>query len=89
VRPFCWPARLDDELLVTCEPQSVRGASLAFLQRVLRQTAPSGSADGEALETHALLATAEVRIACVDARSFRPQRLPEGLLEAVARTKSG
>jgi acyl-CoA thioester hydrolase len=83
------PARLDDELLVTCELQSVRAASLAFLQRVLRQTAPPGSTDAEALEAHALLATAEVRIACVDARSFRPQRIPERLLEAATRTQSG
>ena len=94
------PARLDDELLVTCEPQSGRAASLEFVQRVLRPPAPSRASTSaprasvdrsvdESLEEHALLATAEVRVACVDAQSFRPQRLPESLREAVARTRSG
>jgi acyl-CoA thioester hydrolase len=87
------PARLDDELLVTCEPQSERAASLEFVQRVLRSDTPSAFAlqatADKSLEEHALLATAEVRVACVDAQSFRPQRLPESLREAVARTRSG
>jgi acyl-CoA thioester hydrolase len=82
------PARLDDELLVTCEPQSERAASLEFLQRVLRASQPARATTDESLEEHALLAMAEVRVACVDARSFRPQRLPESLREAVARTRS-
>ena len=91
------PARLDDELLVTCEPQSDRAASLEFVQRVIRPSSPSAAAlratadssADESFEEHALLATAEVRVACVDARSFRPQRLPESLREAVARARSG
>ena len=34
------------------------------------------------LEEQDLLASAEVRVACVDARSFRPQRLPDFLVNA-------
>ncbi|MGH8261329.1 MAG: tol-pal system-associated acyl-CoA thioesterase, partial [Steroidobacteraceae bacterium] len=61
------PARLDDELLITCEPQPSGPASLSFAQRVLRR-------DGDEL-----LVEAQVRIACVDARTFRPRRLPQFL----------
>jgi acyl-CoA thioester hydrolase len=72
------PARLDDELCVTCEPHSRGAASLAFAQRILR-CAPGSPAPAD------LLAAARVRIACLDAHSFRPQRLPEFLSSALAR----
>jgi acyl-CoA thioester hydrolase len=60
------PARLDDELTVTCEPQLERSASLRVAQRILR--------------AEEALVTAEVRVACVDARTLRPRRLPETLI---------
>lgn len=66
------PARLDDELLITCEPQERRAASLSFAQRIHRRD------PGE------LLASAQVRIACVDARTFRPQRLPQSLIDVLS-----
>ncbi|HTY50324.1 MAG TPA: hotdog domain-containing protein, partial [Steroidobacteraceae bacterium] len=73
------PARLDDELCVTCEPRATGAASLSFLQRILRgpARAPAPGAPQD------LLAQAEVRIACVAAGSFRPQRLPEFLVSAL------
>jgi acyl-CoA thioester hydrolase len=71
------PARLDDELLITCEPQPEGAASLRFLQRIYR-------AGAAAARSHALLVEANVRVACVDARTLRPRRLPEFLLEALA-----
>jgi acyl-CoA thioester hydrolase len=63
------PARLDDELRVTCEPR-IQGATVHFRQQVLRQD--------EAL------AEADVRAVCVDAQTLRPRRLPPFLLNALA-----
>ena len=70
------PARLDDELEITCEPRAEGAASLRFAQRIYRAT-PGERADS------ALLVEANVRVACVDASSLRPRRLPQFLLEAV------
>jgi acyl-CoA thioester hydrolase len=67
------PARLDDTLLVTCEPQAEGAASVSFAQGVYRAQ----------VEEQDLLASAQVRIACVDARTFRPQRLPDFLVNAL------
>jgi acyl-CoA thioester hydrolase len=71
------PARLDDELEITCEPRSEGAASLCFAQRIYR-TAPGGAAQ------RGLLVEASVRVACVDAHSRKPKRLPQFLLDAVA-----
>ncbi len=64
------PARLDDSLTIvcTCEPEG--GACLRFDQSILR--------DEE------LLATASVRVACLDAATFRPKRLPAAIVEALS-----
>ena len=71
------PARLDDELQITCEPQPEGAASMRFQQRIYRA--------GAALVcSHNLLVEANVRVACLDARTLRPKRLPEFLLEALA-----
>ena len=66
------PGRLDDEIDITCEPQAEGGVTLNFLQEVHRVTPPQ------------LLLEAEVRIACLDARTLRPKRLPQFLVNAVA-----
>jgi len=71
------PARLDDELEITCEPRAEGPASLRFAQRIYR-TAPGGAARA------ALLLEAQVRVACVDAASLRPRRLPQFVREAVS-----
>ena len=62
---FRRPARLDDLLEVTAELKHVGGASLRFVQRVLR--------DGE------LLLDAEVGCACLFGSTFRPRPVPEWL----------
>ncbi len=72
------PARLDDDLLVTCEPTRTGGASLLFEQRIYRRAV--ADAPPEAGE---LLATAQVRVACVDTRTLRPQRLPDFVVDVV------
>lgn len=56
------PARLDDLLEIVTRAEA-GGASVLFSQAALGPT-------GE------LLAEGQVRVACVDARTFRPRRLP-------------
>jgi len=68
------PARLDDELKITCEPRAEGQASLRFAQRIYR----TGDAAAD------LLLEADLRVACVDARSMKPKRLPQFLLDALA-----
>lgn len=63
------PARLDDALTVTCEPRAEGRATLAFVQRILR---------GEEL-----LLEANVRVACLAAKTLRPTRLPARILAEV------
>jgi acyl-CoA thioester hydrolase len=58
------PARLDDELIVTCVPVPEGRASIRFRQTVTRADAT-------------LLAEGEVRVACVDSKTFRPRPLPD------------
>jgi acyl-CoA thioester hydrolase len=71
------PARLDDELEITCEPRPEGAASLRFTQRIYRAAQRAAVPPG-------LLVEANVRVACVDAHSLRPRRLPQFLLDAVA-----
>jgi acyl-CoA thioester hydrolase len=73
------PARLDDELRITCEPRSDGAASLEFAQRIYR----NGIGPDPGREAGELLTEARVRVACVDARTLRPRRLPDFLLEAL------
>jgi acyl-CoA thioester hydrolase len=65
---FLKPARLDDLLCVRSRATLAGGASVAFEQEILRG------------ESERILA-AQVRVACLDAGSFRPQRLPATLRE--------
>jgi acyl-CoA thioester hydrolase len=69
------PARLDDELEVSCEPQPQGPASLRFAQRIHRRAA-AGARE--------LVVEASVRVACLDAQTLRPRRLPTFLMEARA-----
>jgi acyl-CoA thioesterase FadM len=57
------PARLDDELRITCVPVPEGKASIRFRQKIWC---------GEVLLTEG-----DIRVACVDAKSFRPRPLPE------------
>lgn len=62
---FLRPARLDDQLNVRSRVRLAGGASVEFEQEILR--------DDERI----LAAT--VRVACLDADTFRPKRLPTAL----------
>jgi acyl-CoA thioester hydrolase len=63
------PARLDDELSITVEPEPPRGASLS-----LAQAASRGAAR---------LVDSRITIACVQAATLRPHRIPKPLIEAL------
>jgi len=62
---FLKPARLDDLLCVRSQASLAGGASVHFEQEILRDA------------DRVLAAT--VRVACLDATSFRPRRLPAAL----------
>ena len=64
---FLKPARLDDALAVAVVLRQCRRASMVFGQRIVR--------DDE------LLLTAEVRIAALDADTFRPRGLDDALYD--------
>jgi acyl-CoA thioester hydrolase len=64
---FLKPARLDDALAVSVTLRQCRRASLVFAQRIVR--------DDE------VLLTAQVRIAALDATTFRPRGLDDALYD--------
>ena len=72
------PARLDDELAITCEPRAEGAASLRVAQQIYRAAAP-----------RQLLVEASVRVACVDAHTLRPQRLPAFVTQALGSGGAG
>jgi acyl-CoA thioester hydrolase len=63
------PARLDDLLEVTVAVTASGGASLALAQQTWRGAT--------------LLAEGSIRIACVDAGTFRPRRIPNPLRQSI------
>lgn len=65
---FLAPARLDDLLAATVEPTRCRSASFGVDQQIRRE--PTGT----------VLVQARVRIACVDARAWRPCAIPAEIL---------
>lgn len=69
---FIRPARLDDALAVTVEPTRIGKASMVFAQRIIRN-------DGE------LLLRAALKAGCLDGTTWQPARMPDHLLQAMAR----
>jgi len=69
------PARLDDEISISCIPVPEGNASIRFQQTIRR---------GEQM-----LVEGEVRVACVDAKSFRPRRLPPFITSNLTRIPDG
>ena len=70
---FLQPARFDDRLAVLTRVLFVRGARIRFAQAIHRE-----SGDGE------LICGAECDAACLTADTFKPRRLPPGLLHNLA-----
>ncbi len=67
---FYHPARLEDELAVDVAVEQLRAASMRIAQRVER-------ADQK------LLASGHVSVACLNAETFRPARIPRVLRNAI------
>ena len=63
---FIRPSRIDDNLQVTVEPVKVGAGQIRVVQEVRRGA-----------ET---LASAEIRLACVNAATFRPVRIPKAIV---------
>jgi len=68
---FFRPAHLEDELQVDVRVESMKKASMVFAQTIQTGDDP------------VLLSDAKVTIACVDANTFKPARLPEDLVAAI------
>ena len=73
------PAKLDDELLITCEPKVEGAATIVFAQQIYRS---AGGTQGMDYGLASLLVEASARVACLDARTLRPRRLPDFLATA-------
>jgi acyl-CoA thioester hydrolase len=71
---YLTPARFDDVLAVRTRCGDLRGARFRFDYLIER----GEEAIAEGWTTHA----------CVDARTFRPTRLPDGLRQAIERTEA-
>ena len=67
---FLAPARLDDALRITVQPEAPRGASIAL--------------DQQAWRSDTLLVQSRITLACVDAGTLRPRRIPNPVLELIA-----
>ena len=67
------PARLDDLIAVTVDVQHAGRAQMTIAQQAWRR-APQGDE---------LLAEGTIRIGCVDAGTFRPQRIPNSIANSL------
>ncbi len=63
------PARLDDQIDVSVIPHQFGGASLS-----VKQTLSRGST---------VLVAAQVKLACINATSFKPAKIPQPILQAL------
>jgi acyl-CoA thioester hydrolase len=68
------PARLDDVLAVTVDVKHAGRAQMTIAQQAWRQRQD---------EPETLLAEGTIRIGCVDAGTFRPQRIPNSIVESL------
>jgi acyl-CoA thioester hydrolase len=71
---FLQPARFDERLCVHARVGEVRGARFRFDYEIAR--------DGE------VIADGWTSHACVDAKTFRPTRIPQALVDAIARAEA-
>ncbi|CAN5420541.1 tol-pal system-associated acyl-CoA thioesterase [soil metagenome] len=82
------PARLDDRLSVTVAVQETTRATMTIAQQawlVRTQTGSQAAGLDVASDKPELLAEGTIRIACVDAGTYRPRRIPNFLLDEMTR----
>jgi acyl-CoA thioester hydrolase len=71
---FIKPARLDDLLEVKVQLDVLKRASFSLVQTIEKSSADGGT----------VLTSAAVRVACVDADTFKPRLLPEDIYTSIA-----
>lgn len=81
---FLRPARFNELLHVSVALRTRRAASLGFSQQVLRPGGDDPAGDFDA-DRAAVLCSGEVRVACLDAASLKPRRIPGYLLTEIER----
>lgn len=64
------PARFNDKLIITARLIELKKASMLFKQTICREQ-----------QAEKILCQGEVRIACINAASFRPAAIPESILQ--------
>ena len=80
------PARLDDELIATAQVIKSGKAFLLMQQQVYRTTTGAAATDSTATTGNTameLLCRAEVKLACVDKQTVKPQRIPDEMLKVL------
>ena len=70
------PAHFNDELLVSVDAAEVGRASITFRQQVSR-------APGAQRDKAVLLCDGEVCVACLNAQSLKPQRIPDHVMTEI------
>lgn len=70
---YCVPAKLDDSLTVETEVTALKGATILFEQRLMRETV--------------ILSKATVKVACVDLSKMKPVPLPQEVKTAFSKQK--
>ena len=76
------PARLDDLIAVTVDVRHAGRAQMTIAQQAWRVPAQGVTQ----AETQELLAEGTIRIGCVDAGTFKPQRIPSSIAESFSTT---
>ena len=82
------PARLDDLIDVTVQVKHAGRAQLTLAQQAwkLADADPAADADSSANAGRELLAEGTIRIACVDAGTFKPARIPMAVCDSLSPT---
>ena len=73
------PARLDDLLAITVDVKHAGRAQMTIVQQAWRHSP----------QRDTLLAEGTIRIGCVDAGTFRPQRIPNAIVETLLPSLAG
>lgn len=75
------PARLDDELRITVVVQKMGKASVHFIQQAWL---PGVARPGQPASEPRLLCTGRIKVGCVGTTSFRPELIPQRVLECIS-----
>lgn len=79
---YLQPARFNDLLQVSAVPEQCRKASLLFKHVVGREEATADHI-GRHAANQQVLCEAEIRVACLNSKTYKPSGIPPELLEAM------